>query len=234
MSSETEKDIEKIITEGIIEGLETAKKYTGVKNIPALKRLKKKQAYYTINVMDIVSWILAAICFILPLITISNRYELWFFGLALLSTMLVRSVAARIATFIFVPIYFIFMYIGGMLINYIDIFNFIFFINTLSLTNVVVGISITTILAMWGIIGGLKGKRYRSGLGIVAFGLLLSVIDSIISYFFLVPNDIYFALILFASHFIAYVTALILTWTIFYIISRVFIVSVKSISRISY
>jgi len=177
---------------------------------------KKPEALYRIDAVDVITYIFAVIFLLLPLI-IADFEVGYIFGVALLMTVLTRSILARMAAVVFTVIYFLLFILAGIYFDLTDVLNFIFGINSITLVPVIIG-SLMAIVAMGsGLIHGLSGSTRYAGVWLIALALVITVADTLVAVFFLGITDWY---MIFSLHLAIYIVALVISWGMFYIAAK--------------
>ncbi|NVM28285.1 MAG: hypothetical protein HWN65_05545 [Candidatus Helarchaeota archaeon] len=181
----------------------------------------------TIDAWDVLTCVFAALFFMLPWI-VPGTDVAYLFGIALLFSLVTRSVLTRIATLTFTATYFLLFLLAGWYFSLEEVFSFIFGINTITLVPVIVGTLMSICMMGSGVVYGLSGSTKYAGLFIIAGAFLISAVDSAVGYFFFAMEDWY---ILFATHLAIYITAFLIAWGIFYLAARLIRAGVLSAVR---
>jgi len=179
-------------------------------------RSYKAGAHYRLDAADAITYLFAAIAFILSVYL--PEYQIGFlFGVGLLVSILTRSVLMRIATVIFTGIYFVIYLLTGFYLRLEEVFNIILFTNTIALVPVIAG-ALMSILAMCaGAVHGLAKSQKYAGIWLLGLAFGVSVADALIAYFLLGFEDWFLIL---STHLIIYTIATLIAWGLVYGIAR--------------
>ncbi|MHA1798266.1 MAG: hypothetical protein ACTSVY_07425 [Candidatus Helarchaeota archaeon] len=195
------------------------------------KENQKQQARFIITGLDIITYIICMITFIIPFYEFSISSYLWLLGIALLGTILVRSLAHRIATLILVLSFSLLTIFFNFYLDFTKIFEFTFLINSASLSWSLVGTLLGGAIVAHGVVAGAKAKpeNYRAGWSILTVVIVLTILDIIFARLFLQIEDWNQLILIGLTQIGIYTTALTITWVLTYAIVRLFVIAGSAI-----
>ncbi len=174
-----------------------------------------EEALFIIGAIDILLFGFAAIFLMVPFIL---PYEIGFvFGIALLLSLLTRSILARLATLIFTVVYFLLMMTGGVYFGLGDLVNFALGNNYITYVPYHIG-TLLVILAMGaGVAYGISSTTKLAGLWVVMLSFIIATADTLVGYFLL---GIMEWELVFTTRFTIYLVAILIAWGIFYLSAK--------------
>ena len=176
------------------------------------------------------TWIICMVALIIPFFyTLDITMYLWLFAIALLGTMLVRSLVHRIATIAMVVSYSLLTIFFNFYLDFQRIFEFIFLINGVTLSWNVMGTLVGASIAIHGCVSGCKAKQYKGGIVIIAFVIALTTIDILFAHYFLGIVNVNELVLIALTQIGIYGCALTITWVLTYGIMRLFVMAGSAI-----